>query len=66
MEIGRGVHIGTATNTSNGFLQLPLFSHVLNKFPADSVRAAAVARAAERVQNMFLMFLKCPLARVVN
>ena len=29
MEIGRGVHIGAATNRSNGLLQLPLFSYVL-------------------------------------
>ena len=28
-EIGRGVHIGTATNRSYGLLQLPLFSYVM-------------------------------------
>ena len=29
MEIGRGVHIGTATNRSHGLLQLPSFHYVL-------------------------------------
>ena len=31
MEIGRGVHIGTATNRSNGLLQLSSFSYGLMK-----------------------------------
>ena len=31
VEIGRGVHIGTATNRSNGLLQLPSFSYALIK-----------------------------------
>ena len=31
MEIGRGVYIGTATNRSNGVLQLPSFSYVLTR-----------------------------------
>ena len=29
MEIGRGVHIGSTMNGSNGLLQLPSFSYVL-------------------------------------
>ena len=28
--MGRGIHIGTATNRSNGPLQLPSFSYVLS------------------------------------
>ena len=29
MEIGRGIHIGTAMNRSSSLLQLPSFSYVL-------------------------------------
>ena len=41
MEIGRGVHIGTATNRSNGFVQLPSLyvSYVLEHIPIIPIQA---------------------------
>ena len=51
MEIGRGVHTGTAMNRSNGLLQLPSFCYIFMLCSCVWMSSGGIVRHCARVRD---------------